>query len=62
MKTTQEQDKAVKWLKQQPPGVINITEAQSDKIRQVWQLLHWFDSEHYYTISQDNTKLRKDKK
>jgi hypothetical protein len=43
-------------------GKYTINESQSKKIKQVWQLLHWYDQEHEYTISQDNLKLRKDKR
>jgi hypothetical protein len=60
--TLSESDEIVKNLKAMKTGTFTIRQAQSSKIKQVWQLLHWYDPEHEYTISQDNLKLRKDKR
>lgn len=53
-------DRMLVWLRSVAPAVMTITPRQLDMIKSNWKMLHEYDTEHEYTISEDGTRLRKD--
>lgn len=61
--TFEQQDAILKWLHSVEPGTFTVTPDQAAKIKQVWSTLTtWVDTDHYYTLSEDMTKLKKESK
>ena len=58
--TITQQDAILKWLHSVEAGTFTVTPEQATKIKRVWSTLHWLDTKHEYTLSEDMTKLKKE--
>jgi hypothetical protein len=59
--STKEQDEIIKYLAHTDANSFNMTEKQAEKVKIVWQALHFYDTDHDYTFSPDFKTLYKEK-
>lgn len=58
--TLSESDLIIKFLAHSDSVHFMLSTIQVEKVKAVWKDLHFYDSGHFYTLSEDLTVLRKE--
>ncbi len=62
LKKIQTQDDTIRLMAKLPPAVYTVKPSQLPMLIEVWDVLHWYDRDHEYTLNESRTKVRKDKR